>query len=236
MQVHGLPTEIKQRQERITRLDEDIARRNAHAGEEFAMEVNGRKFSGKGAREAAAAALTQCVLAGRDDPALNLRGKFRGFEILSRGRPGRTVFGSDEEALPELFIRGSGFYGAQLNPEHPVGTMQSIEHALRALDKSLEDESERLARAEKMLADYREQLGKPFEHETRLKELLTKQAALNAALDLDKGERQVAPDEVGDPEQRDEPPAEERPARWQAREMPRKRQIPYKTPTLRPGL
>lgn len=30
-----------------------------------------------------------------------------------------------------------------------------------------------------------------------LKELLAKQAALNAALDLDKGERQVAPEAVG---------------------------------------
>src|SRR5206468_4095546 len=33
----------------------------------------------------------------------------------------------------------------------------------------------------------------PFEHEARLKELLVRQAELNAALDLDKGERQVAP-------------------------------------------
>jgi hypothetical protein len=44
-----------------------------------------------------------------------------------------------------------------------------------------------------MLADYRELMGKPFEHETRLKERLTRQADLNAALDLDKGERQIAP-------------------------------------------
>jgi hypothetical protein len=35
------------------------------------------------------------------------------------------------------------------------------------------------------------QLGRPFEHESRLKELLAKQAELNAALDLDKHESQV---------------------------------------------
>jgi hypothetical protein len=83
-------------------------------------------------------------------------------------------------------------FGAQLNPESPVGTIQSIEHALRALDKGLADEGARFSRCEKMLADYREQLGKPFEHEARLKELLAKQADLNAALDLDKGEQQAA--------------------------------------------
>jgi hypothetical protein len=71
--------------------------------------------------------------------------------------------------------------------------MQSIKSALRALDKSVAEEKEQVARAEKMLADYREQLGKPFEHESKLKELLARQAELNAALDLDKGERQVAP-------------------------------------------
>jgi len=55
------------------------------------------------------------------------------------------------------------------------------------------DERERAARAEKALRDFEEQAGRPFEHEARLKELLGRQAELNAALDLDKGERQVAP-------------------------------------------
>jgi hypothetical protein len=34
-------------------------------------------------------------------------------------------------------------------------------------------------------------LGRPFEHEARLKDLLAKQAQLNAALDLDKHSAQV---------------------------------------------
>src|ERR1019366_6559439 len=64
---------------------------------------------------------------------------------------------------------------------------------LRGLDKAVADERERTARAEKMLADFQQQAGRPFEHEARLKELLVRQTELNAALDLDKGERQVAP-------------------------------------------
>jgi hypothetical protein len=92
-----------------------------------------------------------------------------------------------------MFIRGAGIYKAQLNAENPVGTIQSIEYALRGLDKAVSEERERAARAEKMLGDFQEQAGKPFEHEARLKELLARQAELNAALDLDKGERQIAP-------------------------------------------
>ena len=90
--------------------------------------------------------------------------------------------------------------------------MQSIEHALRSLEKAAEQEQERAARAEKMLADYQEQAGKPFEHESRLKELLVRQAAVNAALDLDKGERQVAPEDGGG-ETAEAAPADPRPER-----------------------
>jgi hypothetical protein len=42
-------------------------------------------------------------------------------------------------------------------------------------------------------------MGRVFEHEARLKELLAKQAQLNAALDLDKHEAQVVAEE-NDPE------------------------------------
>ena len=159
------------------------------------MTVGNREYSGKGAREQAAQALTGAVLSWRDDQSLQVRGIFRGFEILSRGRAGTRLIASDEDRLPELFVRGAATYRAQINAENPVGTMQSIEHTLRSLEKAAEQEQERAARAEKMLADFQEQLGKPFEHEARLKELLAARRRLNAALDLDKGERQVAPPE-----------------------------------------
>jgi hypothetical protein len=72
---------------------------------------------------------------------------------------------------------------------------------LRNLDRKAEDEQREIERREKALADYTGQLGKPFEHEARLKELLPKQAQLNASLDLDKHEAQVI-DDVPEPEQK----------------------------------
>jgi len=193
LQIRSLPPEIRERQERIERLSADISVRDAHGGEEFSMRVGNRVFSGKGAREEGAAALTQVVLSWRDDLTLQVRGVFRGFEILSKGRGATLLVNSDDERMPELFIKNAGIYKAQLNAENPVGTMQSIEYALRSLDKAAVDEQERTARAEKMLGDFQEQAGRPFEHEARLRELLGRQAELNAVLDLDKGERQIAP-------------------------------------------
>ena len=172
-------------------MREAIATRDAHEGGEFSMIVGTKEFSGKGAREEAAKALTYDVLTWRDDISLQPRASFKGFEILSRAKR-LTGLALDGEALPELFIKGKGLYSANLNPENPLGTMQSIEHALRALDKLAEQEQEHGARLGKTLADYQAQANKPFDHEARMKDLLARQAKLNAALDLDKNETQVA--------------------------------------------
>jgi hypothetical protein len=75
---------------------------------------------------------------------------------------------------------------------NPAGTIQSIEHTLRALDKTGEDERHRIERLGKTLSDYQAQANRPFKHDARLKELLARQAQLNAALDLDKSEAQAA--------------------------------------------
>jgi HD superfamily phosphohydrolase len=69
--------------------------------------------------------------------------------------------------------------------------MQSIEHRLRAFDKLADQEQERSTRLEKNLAEYQAQANKPFDHEARMKDLLVRQAQLNASLDLDKNDYQV---------------------------------------------
>jgi hypothetical protein len=153
------------------------------------MTVAKRSFSGKRGREEAAKALNEAIMSWRHDETAQVRANFKGFEIVSRGHP----LGRDND--PELYVRGALTYRAQLNPENPVGTIQSIEHVLRNLDRRAEDEKQELQRQEKALGEYKGQLDRPFEHEQRLKELLVKQAQLNAALDLDKNERQVAPDD-----------------------------------------
>jgi hypothetical protein len=83
---------------------------------------------------------------------------------------------------------------------NPVGTVQSIEHTLRSLDKLAAEQQSRVARAEKELVDYQAQADRPFEHEERLKQLLARQSELNSQLDLDKGDQQGAdsPPEVGE--------------------------------------
>jgi N12 class adenine-specific DNA methylase len=182
LQLHRLPLEIAEAERELAAVTADISTGDAHTSEEFVMTVGNRVYSGKGAREDAAKALTYAVLARRNDPTLQTVGAFRGFEILSKGT-------SD---LPEIFIRGASMYRAHINPENPFGTLQSVEHTVRSLEKIAAQRQERVEQLQKTLADYQAQADRPFEHEARLKELLVRQTQVNALLDLDKGEHQVA--------------------------------------------
>ena len=188
-EIRDLPRQIAEEKQQLAHIEADIATRKAAESPEFSMTVGNRVFSGKGARESAANALTRAILSWRDDQTMQARGSFRGFEILSRGKSGGfgTVVQEDDR-VPHLFVRGRAMYSANLNATNPVGTVQSIEHALRNLDKLAAEQQNRLARIEKELADYQLQANRPFEHEERLKQLLARQSELNASLDLDKGD------------------------------------------------
>jgi hypothetical protein len=123
---------------------------------------------------------------------MQARGTFRGFDLMSRGRGSAFGLLQEDERAPDLFVRGRAMYPANLNAANPIGTVQSIEHTLRNLDKLAAEQENRVARIEKELADYQSQADRPFEHEERLKQLLTRQAELNSLLDLDKGDQQGA--------------------------------------------
>jgi N12 class adenine-specific DNA methylase len=191
-QVKSLPEQIERGRKYHAAVAADIVTRDACADEDFTMKVGNREFSGKGAREDAGNALNAVIMSWRDDKTPQVRAYFKGFEILSRGS-------AYKDGEPDLFVRGKETYKANLNPHNPLGTIQSIEQTLRGLDRRAEDEQLEIQRQEKALADYRTQLGRPFEHDARLKDLLARQAQLNACLDLDKHDAQIVdePREAG---------------------------------------
>jgi hypothetical protein len=191
--MRDLPRQIAEAKEQLAYIAADIATRDANDSDEFVMKVGTRVFSGKGAREEAAKALTHAILTWRDDQTIRLRGSFRGFDVLSRGKSSGFGLIQPEDRVPDLFLRGRTTHFANLNAGSPIGTVQSIEHTLRNLDKLGIEQQNRVARLEKELGDYRVQADRPFEHETRLNELLVRQAELTSLLDLDKGDQDSLP-------------------------------------------
>jgi hypothetical protein len=174
-QVRNLPAQIENSRECHAGLLEDISTRDAHEGE-FTMTVYGREFSGKKAREEAETALIQVIMASLWEDCMELKlkrlGYYRGFTIMS------SLSGSEGET-PKPYLRGKHTYEANLNTDNALGTIASIEHALRRLDPDGEEEKSKCERMEKALADYREQLNRPFEHEQRLRDLCMKQQEIN---------------------------------------------------------
>src|SRR5260370_38445395 len=107
-----------------------------------------------------------------------------------------SSFSGREGETPYVYLRGKQTYEANLNTENALGTIYSIEAVLRRLDDLAEREKSELERKGKALADYMEQLNRPFEHEEHLRELLLKQQEINRSLDLDKGDTQVVADKM----------------------------------------
>ena len=156
-QVRDLPARIENSRECHTGLLEDIATRNAHEAEEFIMAVDDYVYSGKNAREEAGAAIIKAIMSSLWEEGQELKlkrlGHFKGFTLMSSfsGREGET---------PKLYLRGKYTYEANLNPENALGTIASIEHALRRLDRDSEEEKAKCERMEKALAEYKEQLNR----------------------------------------------------------------------------
>jgi N12 class adenine-specific DNA methylase len=188
-ELSELPFSVDRSRQMLAHMHADIALRDQHDSESFAMTIGNRIFSGKGAREEAGKALTYLILTWKDDEARVVRAQFRGFDIVSQGK--RPSF-LESNPVPSISVRGSGTYSATLNPANPAGTIQSIEYTLRSLERAAERERERLQQLESNLAAFQWERDKPFEHEGRLRELLLKQTELNMALDLHKSDSQAA--------------------------------------------
>jgi hypothetical protein len=198
-EIRDLPRQIAEAKQRLSQIQADISTRDTSDSTDFNMTVGSRIFSGKGARGQSANALTGAILSWRDDQTLQSHGSFRGFEVLSRGK--RAGFGllPDDERIPDLFVRGQAMYSANVNAANPLGTIQSIEHTLRNLDKLAVEHDVRVVRIEKELADYKLQCDRAFEHEQRLIQLLARQSQLSEMLDLDKGDQQAVVDSTPEP-------------------------------------
>ncbi len=183
-QVRALPELIERSRDYYAGLVTDIATRDLHTTEAFTMTVNGREYSGKHGREEAGAAVIKTIMASvwEDSREVMHRGYYKGLALVSS---------LSSDGTPWLYLRGTQTYETNLNTENALGTIASIESTLRRLDRFAEEEQAECERNEKALADYREQLHRPFEHEERLRELCLKQQEMNRSLDLDKSERQV---------------------------------------------
>ena len=175
-------TTLKASYGQVEKVKQDIETRNANTQEEFEMTLAGRSFQGKKGREEAAVALNDTILKWRGDQNPRGRGQINGFDIVSRDEANGCV---------SAFLRGQATYAIHCNHDNPIGTLMSVERTLRNLETVQTRIESEIERDEKAMIEYQVQSELGFEHEEKLKELLVEQSRLNAALDLDKDDKQA---------------------------------------------
>ena len=71
----------------------------------------------------------------------------------------------------------------------PAGIIASVEHAVRSIEERIGRTQENLAQTRKSLVDFAALADRPFEHESRYREVVTRQAELVQALDITKNQK-----------------------------------------------
>ena len=118
-------TRIASNEEQLAMVGKDIATREANTGEQFAMTLAGRRYTGKEGREQAAKELNGVILTLSGDAEAKCRGQIAGFDMMTRATPDREV---------TAYLRGFAAYTFHHNLENPLGTMMSIERTLRGFE------------------------------------------------------------------------------------------------------
>jgi hypothetical protein len=176
----------------VAAMEQDAATRVDTHGEKFRMLVGRKTYT---ERTEAGAALVYLAAEHRDDHLAGrsgtvVLGELAGFKIEYRSTwPDKVT------------LRGAAEYSANISPS-PIGSISSLEHAVRSIDEQATRCREELARCRQAVADLTALTGKVFEHEERYRELLKRQGELVDLLDITKNQAaaQQAAESTGDVE------------------------------------
>jgi len=107
-----------------------------------------------------------------------LVGQFAGFQVFVAHN---FMSGAD------IVVKGAGTHTANVGST-ALGTIRSVEYAVQNLEEVAATMEQRMAETRKRIFDLQVQTGQPFEYEQRLASLSLRQAEIDDALDLTKGQ------------------------------------------------
>lgn len=163
-QIRDAEREIEISTQRIADIGKDLVRLVPTAGDAFAMDIDGERFTErKLAGRAVIKEIITCVqLRGEGDHDLAEVG---GFTLVYSGER----FGNDGYSYTTMLQRTAGDYEIELPvTTTPSGAVARIEHALSGFEAEQEIYRQRLADGERRLASYRPRLGEAFALEAEL--------------------------------------------------------------------
>lgn len=174
-EIRHLSDDIPRLEKRLEDVQLDIAVRQDTRADNFVIHIDGQEVRDRGIAGELLARHADRVKGRQIERSV---GSFAGFRVLVADN-----FMGD----PEILLKGVSTYHAKFGA-NPHGTMRSVEHALQNLEDVHAGLKDRIADAQKRLAELTVQSEQPFEYERRLSELTRRQQEIAVALDLTKSQ------------------------------------------------
>lgn len=181
-EVGRLPMMIEALEKKIALYAQDVVRIEPQTMQGIAVELAGRKIAGP---DTVGEALRGLVKSAKDEVRTASRmierivGRCGGFDL--------GILAARGEETPSLYLAGQCLYNAEPYQTGPA-LVTALLAALESVSKHHTDAMMQLEMRRKRLEDLRLELGRSFEHESRLTDLLVRQRDLLKQLDLDKDE------------------------------------------------
>ncbi len=190
------PSLIREYEEKIERITQDISLLGQTEGENFSIVLNGKYYTERPAAGEAFALLYRMISEGREKEEYEFEiGSYRGFSLFIN-------FNSFEK---NITLSGAMLYGTDIG-NSGQGTITRIENLAERIPNYLEDARRKLEETQKQLAVAQQQIGQPFLYEEELSEKVAVLTEINTKLEFESlqgQEREVILDEDGNPERSD---------------------------------
>lgn len=177
-----LPNKIDVAKADLKAAQEDVKSRQDIKGENFVMELSGKRYT---ERAVASEALSK-LMDSYTNKSGSVVGKIGGFDLRLKARDTVTFKIGEDGAKEKVYIAvdatvvGKGLYTAQ------TASLQGIEYAvMNGPDNAVRFLQEDIVRAEKELKALQVELEKPFEYQEKYEGLVKRQAEINKELKLD---------------------------------------------------
>ncbi|MCX0402186.1 DNA helicase, partial [Clostridium perfringens] len=162
------PELIKNTENKINELKNDIEFRNNNTLSEFEITINNKTFY----KRADAGQYLRVLMNTKTESGIKL-GEYNGFDVMT------------SESIHYIKLKKNGTYTLELGLDN-AGNMVRIENAIKTgLDNNLENNLKKLEEYKENLEQSKLEFEKPFVYETELTTKLKRQVELNQLLDID---------------------------------------------------
>lgn len=171
--------EIKRSKETIENLKKDIAFRDAHKQEDFSIVIEGETFDDRSKAGEKILAIDK----GAGATQWKVIGEYRGYVLEIRSYDKIRLDGGESIGKPgDLNLASDhGNHNASVG-ESEIGTISSIDSALRRMERRLEEQEARVKDREKQIADAERELGRGFEQKEEMDKLTSRSKEIEQLL------------------------------------------------------